>query len=60
MDVQRSIVARMRPHLTGVLQVAGFGCMAYAAGMWLLPVGIALAGAFLVLTGWLVERDGAA
>jgi hypothetical protein len=39
----------------GVLQVAGFGLLSYAAGMWILPVGVAVAGVSLLLLAWLVE-----
>ena len=50
--------ARMlRPRGTrqAILQVVGFGCLSVAAGMWLLPVGIAVAGASLLIMSGLLE-----
>lgn len=47
----------MRPRGTraALLQVLGFGCLSFAAGMWLLPVGIAVAGASLIIMSGLLE-----
>ena len=47
----------LRPRGTrqAILQVVGFGCLAFAAGMWLLPVGIAVAGASLLIMSGLLE-----
>jgi hypothetical protein len=38
-----------------VLQVAGFGAISFALGMWLLPVGIAAAGLALLIMAGLTE-----
>lgn len=57
----RSLVAQLRVRLARpatkhtVLQVAGFGCLSVAAGMWLLPVGIAVAGVSLLVMSGLLE-----
>jgi len=57
----RSLVALARQRLArpgsrhALLQVAGFGCLAVAAGMWLLPVGIAVAGVSLLVMSGLLE-----
>jgi len=57
----RSLVADLRTRLRRpgskhtLLQVAGFGCLAVAAGMWLLPVGIAVAGVSLLVMSGLLE-----
>lgn len=40
---------------TAVLQVAGFGCLSVAAGLWLIPVGIAVAGVSLLVLAGLQE-----
>lgn len=47
----------LRPRGTraALLQVFGFGCLSVAAGMWLLPVGIAVAGASLLIMSGLLE-----
>lgn len=57
----RSLVAAARVRLARpaakhtLLQVAGFGCLSVAAGMWLLPVGIAVAGVSLLVMSGLLE-----
>lgn len=40
---------------TAVLQVAGFGLISYALGLWLLPVGIGFAGVSLIVLAALSE-----
>lgn len=56
----RSLAASLRVHLRRpgtkhtLLQVAGFGLISVALGMWLLPVGIAALGiSALILSGLL-------
>jgi len=57
----RSLVADVRTRLRRpatkhtLLQVAGFGCLSVAAGMWLLPVGVAVAGLCLLVMSGLLE-----
>jgi len=57
----RSIVADLHTRLRRpatkhtLLQVAGFGCLSVAAGMWLLPVGVAVAGLSLLVMSGLLE-----
>lgn len=48
---------RLRPRSAqrALLQVGGFSCLSFAAGMWLLPVGIAVAGVSLLVMAWLQE-----
>ena len=41
------------PLHSSVLQVAGFGLISAAFGMWLLPVGIGVAGVSLLVLEWL-------
>lgn len=52
--------AQIRRHRTAagkraLLQVAGFAAISCAFGMWLLPVGIGVAGASLLIMAWLAE-----
>jgi len=57
----RSLVADVRIRLRrpatkhALLQVAGFGLISFALGMWLLPVGIAVAGVSLLVMSGLAE-----
>jgi len=57
----RSLAALVRARLQRpatkhtLLQVAGFGCLSVAAGMWLLPVGVAVAGLCLLVMSGLLE-----
>lgn len=57
----RSLAAQIQSRLRRpgtkhtLLQVAGFACLAVAAGMWLLPVGIAVAGVSLLVMSGLAE-----
>lgn len=53
-----TVSAKLRPPSTRValLQVAGFAAIAWALGMWLLPVGIAAAGVSLLVMSALAER----
>ena len=57
----RSLVADLRTRLRRpatkhtLLQVAGFGLISFALGMWLLPVGIGVAGVSLLVMSGLAE-----
>ena len=43
-------------HRSAILQTLGFGAIAYALGMWLLPVGIAAAGVSLLVLAALADK----
>lgn len=51
------IANRLRPRgaRAALLQFAGLSAISFAFGMWLLPVGIGVGGASLLVLAWLSE-----
>ncbi|HEX6968906.1 MAG TPA: hypothetical protein VF174_08890 [Micromonosporaceae bacterium] len=48
-----------RPFLVGLLQVFGLSAISVGVGMWLLPLGVIVAGVSLLWLAWGVSDDDA-